>query len=512
MLRTKILCVDDEPGNLRLLEAILTAKGYEFVSAADGREALKILETQPPALVLLDVMMPYLNGYEVCRKIKTDEKLRHILVIILTALSATEERIEGIEAGAEDFISKPFDRSEVLARIAMLLRASELNDRLNGAYTNIAQLTSFGENILQTFNAQQYDPAGKIAAAIEQIICQANETFECRPNDPFEKPEIVLSGIFNEQQQRRDWHLYQVVLDKQVKSVWAFDDRAPLSNGSDALTFFYNGPEVERSPLQSIVEKLRASGIETINVAGYASPQLCIFAINYERDATAYDASVLRSLATQIMFLTSLSGQMRETENAFTYTTYALARAAEENDEYTGNHIARVGEYCKIIAERLGLGEKASNMIGSQAIPHDVGKIHIPSAILKKPGAFTEEEFRIMQSHTVKGAKIIGADKALHTGRLIALAHHERWDGSGYPHGIAGEQIPLEGRIATIADIYDTLRNARSYKPAFDHQKAYTTITEGDGRVMPGHFDPAVLQAFKEIASQFEETYERLKA
>ncbi|MEI7671499.1 MAG: HD domain-containing phosphohydrolase [Deltaproteobacteria bacterium] len=511
MRKTKILCVDDEPSNLRLLQAILTAEGYEFISAADGREALEMLDTQPPSLVLLDVMMPHLNGYEVCRKRKTDERLRHIPVIMLTALSVTEERIKGIEAGAEDFISKPFHRSEVLARIAMLLRVKELNDRLNSAYANIAQLTSFGENILLTFNAQQYDPSEKIATAIEQIICQANETFECRPNHQFEKPEILLSGIFNEQQQQRDWHLYQVVLDKLVKSAWPFDDRAPFLKGNDARIFFYNGPDIERSPLHPLAEKLRASGIETVNIAGYASPQLCIFAINYARDVTAYDASVLRSLATQIMFLTSLSGQMRETESAFTYTTYALARAAEENDEDTGNHIARVGEYCKIIAERLGLGEKASNMICSQAILHDVGKIHIPSNILKKPALFTDEEFRLMQSHTVKGAKIIGTEKTLHTGHRIALTHHERWDGSGYPHGLAGDQIPLEGRIAIIADIYDALRNARSYKPAFDHQKSYAIITAGDGRVMPGHFDPAVLQAFKETASRFEETYERLK-
>ena len=510
MRKKKILCADDEPINLRLLQAILTAEGYEIIAAADGREAMEVLDKQTPSLILLDVMMPHLDGYEVCRKIKTDEKLRHIPVIMLTALISTAERIKGIEAGAEDFISKPFDRSEVLARIAMLLRVKELNDRLNGAYTNITQLTSFGEKIMQTFNAQQYDSSEKIDAAVEQIICQTNESHECQLDDQSEKPKII-TGIFNEPRQRREWHLYQVVLDKLVKSAWSFDDAAPLPNGNETRIDFYNGPEVFRSPLKSLAEGLRASDIETTSIAGYSSPQLCIYAINYGRDATAYDASVLRSLATQIMFLTSLSDQMKATESAFTYTIYALARAAEENDEDTGNHIARVGEYCKIIAERLGLDKKLIDIISHQAILHDVGKIHISPAILKKTTPFTDEELRIMQSHSLIGAKIIGSHIALSTGSLIALTHHERWDGSGYPRGISGVLIPIEGRIAAIADIYDALRNARVYKPAFDHQKAYAIITEGDGRTRPEHFDPAVLQAFKETASLIEETYERLK-
>jgi HD-GYP domain-containing protein (c-di-GMP phosphodiesterase class II) len=142
---------------------------------------------------------------------------------------------------------------------------------------------------------------------------------------------------------------------------------------------------------------------------------------------------------------------------------------------------------------------------------HDVGKIHTPPDILKKPGKLTPDEWEEIKKHTFYGKKIIGEHLRFGMAGNIALTHHERWDGTGYPQGLAGDQIPLEGRIVTIADQYDALRNERVYKPAFDHKTVYQIIVEGDGRTMPHHFDPEVFQAFKVMAGQFEETYARLK-
>jgi putative two-component system response regulator len=322
-----ILCVDDEPINLKLLKRTFGTSGYTVMTAGDGREALDIIGRCKIDLVLTDIMMPGVDGFETCRTIKGDERYRHIPVVMVTALGSKTDRIQGIEAGADEFLAKPYDHGEVLARVKMLLRTKQLDEKLD--------------------------------------------------------------------------------------------------------------------------------------------------------------------------------------DDAFAYTVHSLARASEANDEDTGDHILRVGEYCAIVAEQLGLDAQWVKSIKLQAALHDVGKVHIPSEILRKMGELDPEEWNIMRRHTVMGARIIGDHPKFSIARQIALSHHERWDGSGYPYGLSGDRIPLEGRIMNIADQYDALRNARVYKPALDHATTMRIIIEGDGRTMPQHFDPQVLKAFVATAPLFEEVYEK---
>lgn len=322
--KVKILCVDDDVESLELLEALLVPRGFEVELARDGKTALSVIITKPPDIVLLDVVMPRMDGYEVCREIKGNDQTKNIPVIMVTVLRSKDDRIESIEAGAEDFISKPVDAHELLARIKMLVQA-------------------------------------------------------------------------------------------------------------------------------------------------------------------------------------------KEAEEGFIYTVYALARAAEVNDEDTGNHILRLGEYCAIIARELGLSEGYIKAIRLQSVLHDVGKLHIPPNVLKKPGKLTEDELKIIKEHTLFGAKIIGEHSRFTIGKGGALTHHEKWDGSGYPYGLKGEEIPIEGRIIFVADNYDAIRNKRVYKPPYTHNATCDIITKGDGRLMPYHFDPKILEAFKKTEGIFEKIYEKIK-
>lgn len=337
-----ILIVDDQPQNIELLEAYLFPYEYKIVTASNGKEALEILLTNQIDLVLLDVMMPNMDGFEVTRRVRIIDELKQLPIILVTALRETEDRIRGIEAGCDDFISKPVDKHELLSRVHSLLKVKAYNDLKNN---------------------------------------------------------------------------YQKELEIEVAK--------------------------RTEELRNALNKLEKASLDTI---------------------------------------------------------FRLSVAAEYKDEETGLHVKRMSLYAEAVARQMGFNEHDARTIRYAAVMHDIGKIGIPDKILLKPGKLDNEEWEIMKNHSIIGAKILKDSDAefIKVGEIIALNHHEKWDGSGYPNGLKGTEIPIEARIATIADVFDALLSKRPYKESFTIEKAEAIIKEGRGT----YFDPEVVDAFFAIKDE----------
>ncbi len=237
-----------------------------------------------------------------------------------------------------------------------------------------------------------------------------------------------------------------------------------------------------------------------------------IVAFNYPGRATRYEGQVLAALAVTLGALWTLASRVAEVEEAFLYLIGALARASEVNDEVTGDHILRVSRYVEVLARAAGHTEEQARVIAYSSQLHDVGKIHTPRELLRKPGPLTPEETAIMRQHPLQGERIIGTSPRLAVARRIAGAHHENWDGSGYPRGLSGGAIPREARIVKIADVYDALRSDRPYKRALSHEQALRVMLEGDERMDPqAHFDPELLDVFRTIHAEFRRIHAEIQ-
>jgi HD-GYP domain-containing protein (c-di-GMP phosphodiesterase class II) len=229
-------------------------------------------------------------------------------------------------------------------------------------------------------------------------------------------------------------------------------------------------------------------------------------------ERAAMTESVLRKNARLRKQRAIIAGLHAETEEAFMLSIRLLAKAAELHDEVTGNHILRVNEYSFALASRLGKPRAWCHEIRYSAQLHDVGKMSVDAAVLKKTGMLTDEEWQEMRRHPLYGYEILRTSPRLAMAADIARCHHEKWDGSGYPAGLAGEAIPLPARIVALADIYDALRSSRSYKDGLGHEETCRIILDGDGRIDPRrHFDPQILAAFASIHEEMDRIWRTLQ-
>lgn len=492
--KPSILIVDDEYWSHEIMEAFFEGR-YNILRARGGDEAIEKAATERPDLIMLDIVMPGRDGFEVCRSLKENDATRFIPVVIVTSLGQKKDRLLAIEAGADDFLSKPVDKAELLARTASLLRLKDYHDERERAYSNLRKITAYFNEIITGFDPLSFS----LSDAYDSIFSIILRKRGSEAGQPTHAVVISLGG--------RECKLFFRERNGFLKK-----RRVMLRYGTEALTAliemkgdaYQNFPEARSDFLPPEIHA------ETGAVADYTS--CCsngtfILCLNYGRAVGAFDLDVLKDLAMHSTFLDTLAAQVKENDGALYYTIKALARAAEANDEDTGNHIIRVKEYSYELAGELGLTRKFCDEVRYSAQMHDVGKIHTPPEILRKPGKLAPEEWEEVKRHTVYGVKILGGSPRLEVARQIALNHHERWDGTGYPRGLKGEEIPLSARIVAISDVYDALRNKRVYKPGFDHETAMRIIADGDGRTSPGHFDPEVLALFKRISNRFREIY-----
>jgi putative two-component system response regulator len=338
----RILIVDDEPANVKLLERMLQVEGYNnIVATQDSRQAVRLYQEHDCDLILLDINMPYLDGFGVMEQL---QQLETTLppILVLTAQSAHEYRIKALAGGARDYLTKPFDRTELMARVRNLL-------------------------------------------------------------------EVQL------------FHKY-------------------LSDQNELLEYVVN----------KRTQELQETRLQVVR---------------------------------------------------------RLGRAAEYRDNETGLHIIRMSKYSQLIAQAAGMSDYECDLMLNASPMHDIGKIGIPDHILLKPGKFESHEWEVMKTHAEIGADILDGDETdlLNMARDIAYTHHEKWDGTGYPRGLTGANIPLVGRIVAIADVFDALTSERPYKKAWPVEDAIDLIKEQKGK----HFDPELVEFFLSILPDILEIKEK---
>lgn len=382
-------------------------------------------------------------------------------------------------------------------------------------YTNIKQCYSINDlinsqtdSLLKRFIGNEFQYFDSIEYLLKCVFLNRTQLVN--------KPEYILIANCNEDGTEVDvYNINNGDMVRDEDSIELMDSNKLFSVKREFENAFYmNSDKQDDSELESVEsifdEELKQRLGNILNFAGYITTGTAILGVNYQETVTQFDSGIIKELCINYNLIHNIYRQMNKVNSAFIYTVNALSRASEVNDDGTGMHIRRVNAYSKLIAESLGLDARYSDTIGFSAQMHDVGKLSVPKDILTKPGMLTLNEFDIMKSHTLLGARIIGDSKQLAMASEIAISHHEKFDGSGYPYNKVGEEIPLSGRIVAMADIYDALRTERVYKPSYGHSIAFDIITKGDVRVMPQHFDPQIMQIFKTRHKDFCEIYEEV--
>ncbi len=501
-----ILVVEDEIVNIEIYKELLDSK-YTLIITENGKDAKMVMHNNPPDIVLLDVMLPDCYGIDLCREIKSDDDLKHIPIIIVTTINNQEDKIKALAAGANDYLNKPINKMELYLKIKNHLTIKNLSDVVTSTFKNIISINNTSDLIMKKFDPNYFDFQKDVFNLLNDYISQI-QNYDEIPGfimiAEYHKETALYANLYKIEENKTITKFKPILLDN-------FNNFAISEGKNDAVFNNYKDLNTTLEEFQNNFHPIVRKNIGTIyNYICYQGRKIFIIAFNYKTDITNLLAQTLKSFSLTGNFFKIIQDQITEIKDAYVYALNSLARAAEVSDELTGAHIIRVNHYSTFIAEKLHLPELLVFNISNSAQMHDIGKIHIHSDILLKKEKLTEKEWEQIKKHPAYGAKILGVSKFMEVANKICLGHHENYDGSGYPYGRKKEEIPIEARIVHLADVYDSLRSARSYKIAFEHKKVYDIIVNGDGRTIPEHFDPDVLDVFKKYDSEFKQIYETL--
>ncbi len=493
----RILVVDDEKVIREILAEFLTLEGYVVRSVEDGEKALTELRTRPYDLVISDLKMPRVSGLQLLEKI-TEENI-NVLTVIMTGFGTVETAIEAMKKGAYDYILKPFKVEEVIHVVQRGLYRQQLqaeNIRLREALT----IYKVSEAI-----AMSHDVDHILDVILDGAIAEVDaDVATLHLRDP-------RTGRYEERVKRvHGNHVLPVggLPTPEFPSLVAqFGQNVPIvAHGAKAARFFTEGATHEH--LVSFVSvPLHVGGtvIGVLNVFSFTRGKKFdeghrkMLSVLASRAAIAIDnARLYDDLKRTNADLRRANGTLEE---MFQQTVSGFAQALEETDLYTRGHSERVATYAEIMARGLTLAPDEIQRVVQAGLMHDIGKIGVRYDMLNKPGKLTPEEVRVFRQHPEKGKRILDPVPCLHSLIDGCWCHHEWYDGGGYPRGLAGQDIPLVGRITAIADAYDAMTSDRAYRRALRHEIAISEIERCAGT----QFDPELSELFVHIIEDYRQ-------
>jgi PAS domain S-box-containing protein/putative nucleotidyltransferase with HDIG domain len=486
-MKTKpvILIVDDQSQNIELLEAYLAPQGYEIIAASNGEEALEKLSGNQIDLMLLDIMMPGMDGFEVTRRVRQDDIHRLLPIILVTALHEKEDRVKGIEAGCDDFISKPVDKMELLARVRALLKVKAYSDLMNNYRKELES-----EVAIRTKELKQALDDLKQDITERKLTEKALRVSE-------EKYRMVVENAKE-----------AIIVTQDMKVVFVNRAGVDMIGYSEKIltpkpfTDFIH-PDDLNMVVDHHIRRLKGEEVQSVYSFRILSQdgkvkwvELNATVIKWkERPAIL---NFLKDITDRKLAEVELRQTLESLRKAFGTTIQVMISAVEMKDPYTAGHQLRSADLACAIAKEMGLAQEKIDGIRMAGSIHDIGKLSVPSEILSKPTQLTNAEFSVIKDHAQSGYEMLKNVESPWPLAQIVYQHHERMNGSGYPRNLKGDEILLDARIMAVADVVEAMASHRPYRPALGIDAALEEIKKNRGTFYDNAVADACLRLFRE--------------